>query len=43
MEIFDSRVAIPHPNILVTWLAGEAAKVVDKLNDDEVIRLQTLF
>ena len=31
-----------HPNILVTWLAGEAAKVVDKLDDDEVTRLQTL-
>ena len=25
-----------HPNILVTWLAGEAAKVVDKLDDEEV-------
>ena len=28
-----------HPNILVTWLVGEAAKVVDKLDEEEVIRL----
>ena len=26
-----------HPNILVTWIAGEAAKVVDKLDDEEVL------
>ena len=26
-----------HPNMLVTWLAGEAAKVADKIDDDEVI------
>jgi len=26
-----------HPNILVTWLAGEAAKVVDKLDEEEVL------
>ena len=25
-----------HPNILATWLAGEAAKVVDQLDDEEV-------
>lgn len=24
------------PNMLVTWVAGEAAKVVDKLDDEEV-------
>ncbi len=26
-----------HPNLLVTWLAGDAARIADKLNDDEVI------
>ena len=25
-----------HPNILETWIAGEPAKVVDKLDDEEV-------
>ena len=25
-----------HPNVLATWLAGEAAKVVDQLDDEEV-------
>lgn len=24
------------PNVLATWLAGESAKVVDKLDDEEV-------
>ena len=27
------------PNLLQTWIAGEAAKIVDQLDDEEVIYL----
>lgn len=31
------------PNVLATWLAGEPAKVVDRLDDEEVIPLVIYF